>query len=138
MIYLRLQNIAEDGEMLEEKREAFDSVVACIDRIDELIDQDPQNIYASPKYMNWVVNKNSKLLTPKEMGMFEQPELVGTTGWEIRGVLNGDGDDRAILVAEYLGSIVESEVNNAKKKKKIRLSKAAKKRLRDNLKTKWQ
>lgn len=133
MIYLKFENISDiTGEVLETRLEPFEDIKLCLDRVDEIIDEDPRNIYASTKYLEWFRDNRGAKIT-----IIDKEELTGTNGWELRGTLNGEGDNRAVIVASYLESIVVKEYDNANKKRKIRITKLARKKIKDTIKTKY-
>lgn len=133
MIYLKFENISDiTGEVLETRLEPFEDMKLCLDRVDEIIDEDPRNIYASNKYLEWLRDNRGAKIT-----LIDKEELTGTNGWELRGTLNGEGDNRAVIVASYLESIVVKEYDNANKKRKIRITKLARKKIKDTIKTKY-
>lgn len=126
-VLLYLCNIDENGNTIGEDKERYETPEACKDRIDQILSNKPEAIYAS-----------EHLLRKHKLPISPYLELRGTTGWEIRGVFPIDKPKEAAEVAEYLGGMVDKETDNAKNGKKIRMSKTARKSLRNQLRTKWQ
>lgn len=127
MIRLVLENINSQGEIVERKFEDFATADDCIDRVEQLVVQDPSMVYAS-----------EHLLRRHGLPISEKLELRGTVGWEIRGVISNDEPEERRKVAEYLGGIVDTETENAKQGRRIRMTGGERLKMRREAKRLWQ